>query len=71
MRVGQPARAGLLTLTKSFLVVPALIVALALLTTANFIWFAYPAAEAIVTAIAIWLWLKTFRRTTRLGTVSQ
>jgi putative MATE family efflux protein len=68
--IGQPARAGLLTLTKSFVLLPGLIIALALLTTANSIWFAYPAAEAIVTAIAIWLLVKTDNRAARLGGVS-
>ena len=68
--IGQPARAGLLTLTKSFILLPGLIIALALLTTANSIWFAYPAAEAIVTAIAIWLLVKTYNRAARLGAVS-
>ncbi|MBD9390332.1 MATE family efflux transporter [Agrobacterium sp. AGB01] len=68
--IGQPARAGLLTLTKSFILLPGLIIALALLTAANSIWFAYPAAEAIVTAIAIWLLVKTYNRAARLGAVS-
>jgi len=43
---------------------------LALLTTANSIWFAYPAAEAIVTVIAIWLLVKTYPKAARRGAVS-
>jgi Na+-driven multidrug efflux pump len=68
--IGQPARAGLLTLTKSFILLPGLIIALALFNTANSIWFAYPAAEAIVTAIAIWLLVKTYPKAARRGAVS-
>jgi putative MATE family efflux protein len=68
--IGQPARAGLLTLTKSFLLLPGLITALAVFARADAIWLAYPLAEATVTLIALWLLAKTARRAPRLGTVS-
>lgn len=68
--MGQPAKAGLLTLTKSFVLLPGLIMTLAIFAATDTIWFAYPLAEVAVSLIALWLLVKTSRRAPRLGSVS-
>lgn len=65
--IGQPARAGLLTLTKSLVVLPLLILAIATMLHVRSIWFAYPLADGAMAAIALWLLAKASRRATRLG----
>ncbi len=51
--VGQPALAGLLTVAKPFILVPALIAAIAAIGGADLIWFAYPLADSLAAIVAV------------------
>ena len=51
--IGQPQKAGLLTLSKSFMLLPALIAALAAAKGAQAIWFAFPLSDGLALALAI------------------
>lgn len=60
--VGQPGRAAALTLTKPFLLSPALIIAFATLSGPALLWFAFPAADSVMLAIASALAITSLRR---------
>lgn len=62
--VGQPGRAAVLTLTKPFLLSPALIVALALIKDADAIWFAFPIADGLMASLAIVIVIASLKRHT-------
>jgi putative MATE family efflux protein len=51
--IGQPQKAGLLTLSKSFLLLPALIAAFTAVKGAQAIWFAFPVSDGLALAMAI------------------
>jgi len=51
--IGAPRQAALLTLSKSFLLLPALIAALAAARGAGAIWFAFPMADITIAATAL------------------
>lgn len=53
--VGQPALAGLLTVAKPFVLLPALIASTAAIAGADLIWFAYPLADGLTAAIAVFV----------------
>lgn len=52
---GRPGRAAVLTLTKPFLMLPALVALLALLAGRTAIWYAFPLADAAMAALAVGL----------------
>lgn len=51
--IGQPARAALLTMAKPFVLLPALITAIAAMWGTEAMWFAYPLADGLTATIAI------------------
>ena len=51
--IGQPQKAGLLTLSKAFLLLPALIAAFAAVKGAQAIWFAFPVSDGLALAMAM------------------
>jgi putative MATE family efflux protein len=51
--IGQPQKAGLLTLSKAFVLLPALIGAFAAMKGAQAIWFAFPVADALAVIMAV------------------
>jgi putative MATE family efflux protein len=51
--IGQPERAGLLTLSKPFVLLPALIATFAAVKGAGAIWFAFPMADGIMAVVAL------------------
>lgn len=62
--VGQPGRAAALTLTKPFLLSPALIVALGFIKDAEAIWFAFPIADGLMVSLAIVIMIASLKRHT-------
>ena len=51
--IGQPQKAGLLTLSKSFVLLPALVAALAAARGAQAIWFAFPLSDGLAVIMAV------------------
>lgn len=61
--IGRPEKAALLTLTKSFLLLPVLIAALAATAGAQAIWYAFPISDMLIVCLAIPILLSLFRAT--------
>lgn len=68
--IGQPQRAGLLTLSKSFVLLPALIAAFAAMKGAGAIWFAFPLADGLMALLAIAIFIRTLKYQTESGQLS-
>jgi len=60
--IGKPAHTAALTLIKPFILSPLLIAGLGALYGVKTIWFAFPIADAIVVAIALWIVILDQRR---------
>ena len=60
--IGQPQRAGLLTLSKSFVLLPALIAVLAAAKGAGAIWFAFPMADGLMALVAVAVFMPVLRQ---------
>ncbi|MGB6117741.1 MAG: MATE family efflux transporter [Mesorhizobium sp.] len=65
--IGQPARAAVLTISKPFILQPALIVLLAIVGGAGALWFAYPLADVVATLIALTVLVAAIKRTVPEG----
>ncbi|MDX1292161.1 MAG: MATE family efflux transporter [Hyphomonas sp.] len=59
--IGQPQKAGLLTLSKAFVLLPALIAAFAAVKGASAIWFAFPVSDALAVVMAVALALPVLK----------
>ncbi|KCZ54994.1 hypothetical protein HY29_01950 [Hyphomonas beringensis] len=61
--IGRPIKAALLTLTKAFLLLPALIATLAVAAGAPAVWYAFPVSDLIIACLAIPVLLSLLRVT--------
>lgn len=59
--IGLPQKAGLLTLSKAFVLLPAMIAAFAVVKGAQAIWFAFPVSDALALVMATVLAIPVFK----------
>ncbi len=60
--IGQPERAGLLTLSKPFVLLPASIATFAAVKGAGAVWFAFPLADGIMALLVLAIFVPMLRR---------
>ncbi|MEJ5084440.1 MATE family efflux transporter [Brucella pseudogrignonensis] len=65
--IGQPARAGLLTLSKPFVLLPAFVTVLTAFWGVNAIWFAFTLADTVIALIAFAVLIAALKKRTSAG----